>query len=60
MKVLIESIRAYSGYEGLIGDMTVITEAHLIGAFFGTATAIICMVNLRSKGNSGHSQIEVK
>ena len=60
VKVLIESIRAYSGYESLIGDMKVITEAHLIGAFFGTATAIICMVHLRSKGNSGHSQIEAK
>lgn len=60
VKVLIESIRAYSGYESLIGDMKVITEAHLIGAFFGTATAIICMVHLRSKGNSGHSKIEAK
>jgi rhomboid family GlyGly-CTERM serine protease len=41
-KVLIETIRAHFGYESMIGDMTVITEAHLIGVFFGTATAIIC------------------
>lgn len=43
LKVLVETTRANLGYENLIGDMTVITEAHLIGAFVGTITAIIGM-----------------
>ena len=59
-KVLIETIRAQSGYENLIGEMTVITEAHLIGVFFGTATAIICLTYFRDKGNSEHKQIEAR
>lgn len=49
VKVLVETLRAYVGYEGLIGDMTVITEAHLVGVFFGTAIGIIRMVLLRVK-----------
>lgn len=53
-KVLIETIRAQSGYEHRIGDMTVITEAHLIGAFIGTAVALIFLMYFRSKGNSEH------
>lgn len=47
MKVLAEAIHAYFGYESLIGDMPVITEAHLMGAFFGTVTALICMAHCR-------------
>ncbi|MFT7224045.1 MAG: rhomboid family GlyGly-CTERM serine protease [Cellvibrionaceae bacterium] len=54
-KVLIEAVRAHFGYESPIGDMTVITEAHFIGAFFGTTTAIICMTYLRGKGNPEHN-----
>lgn len=52
VKVLIEAIRADSGYEGLVGDMAIITEAHLIGAFFGTVTAFIYMSHWRGKGKS--------
>ncbi len=43
LKVLVETTRANLGYEYLIGDMTVITEAHLIGASIGTITAVIGM-----------------
>ena len=50
LKVLVEAIRSQLGYESLVGDMTVITEAHLIGAFFGTVTALICMAHCRRKG----------
>lgn len=57
VKVLVEAIRAHSGYESLVGDMTVITEAHLIGAFFGTITAFICMAFCRGKGKTGCRQI---
>ena len=60
MKVLIETIRAHSGYESLVGDMIVITEAHLIGAFFGTVTAFICMTHWRAKGKPGHRPIEAQ
>ena len=59
-KVLIETIRAQSGYESLIGDMTVITEAHLIGVLFGTMTAIICMAYFQVKGNSERKKIEAE
>ncbi len=44
LKVLAETIRAHLGYENIIGDMTVITDAHLVGAFIGTVMAIIGMV----------------
>ena len=43
LKVLAETTRTNLVYENLIGDMNVITEAHLIGAFIGTITAIIGM-----------------
>ena len=58
MKVLVEAIRAHFGYESLVGDMTVITEAHLIGAFFGTVAAFICMAHWRGKGKPERRQIE--
>ncbi|MCW9058877.1 MAG: rhombosortase [Gammaproteobacteria bacterium] len=51
LKVLIEAIRAHSGHETLVGAMTVITDAHLIGAFFGTVTAFICMAHWRMTSN---------
>ena len=51
VKVLVEAIRSHLGYESMVGDMTVITEAHLIGAFFGTVTALICMVYCQEKAN---------
>ena len=41
IKVLAETIRANLVYQNMIGNMTVITEAHLIGASIGTMTAII-------------------
>jgi len=44
LKVLVEATRANLGYEYLIGDMTVITEAHLIGVSTGTITAVVGMV----------------
>jgi rhomboid family GlyGly-CTERM serine protease len=50
VKVLLEVIRAHSGYETLVGDMTVITEAHLMGAFFGTVAVFICNEHWRGKG----------
>lgn len=43
-KVLIETIRSSLGYEYLIGDMNVIGDAHLIGAFVGTLAGIIVMM----------------
>ncbi len=49
LKVLAETTRANLGYENLIGDMTVITDAHLIGACIGTIAAIIGMVFWRGK-----------
>jgi len=58
VKVLVEVIRAHSGYESLVGDMRVITEAHLIGAFFGTVTAFICMAHWREKGKPERRQVE--
>lgn len=60
VKVLVEAILAHSGYENLVGDMTVITEAHLIGAFFGTVTAFICMAHLRGQGKPERGQIEAQ
>jgi len=60
VKVLVEAIRAHSGYESLVGDMTVITEAHLIGAFFGTVTAFICMAHWREKGKPERRQIDAQ
>tara|TARA_R110002167_G_scaffold366280_1_gene594253 strand:+ start:511 stop:1107 length:597 start_codon:yes stop_codon:yes gene_type:complete len=60
VKVLVEAIRAQSGYESLVGDMTVITEAHLIGAFFGTVTAFFYMAYWRGKHKSERRQIEAQ
>lgn len=60
VKVLVEAIRAHSGYESLVGDMTVITEAHLIGAFFGTVTAFLCMAYWRGKCKPERRQIEAQ
>lgn len=50
VKVLVEAVRSHFGYEKLVGGMAVITEAHLVGAFFGTVTAFICMLHWREKG----------
>ena len=44
LKVLAESTGTYLGYESLLGNMTVVTEAHLVGAFVGTITAILGFV----------------
>ncbi len=60
VKVLVEAIRAHSGYESVVGDMTIITEAHLIGACFGTVTAFICMAHWRGKDKPERRQIEVQ
>lgn len=60
MKVLVEAIRAHSGYENLVGDMTIITEAHLLGAFFGTVTAFICMAHWRGKGKPERRHVEAQ
>lgn len=58
IKVLVEAIRSHFGYENLVGDMAVITEAHLIGAFFGTVTALICIAHWRGKSKHKRRQIE--
>ena len=60
LKVLVEGIRAHSGYENLVGDMAVIIEAHLIGAFFGTVTAFIFMAHWRRQDKLEHRQIEAQ
>jgi len=44
LKVLAEAIGANAGTQNLIGDMTVVVEAHLIGVFIGTIAAIISMM----------------
>lgn len=58
VKVFVEAIRAYSGFESLVGDMIVITEAHLIGAFFGTLIAFIRIVHLRARSKPERRKIE--
>ncbi len=50
LKVLVETTRANLGYENLIGEMTVIDDAHLIGAFIGTVAAIIGVAYWRGNG----------
>ena len=45
-KVLFEMMRVYYGYESLSGGMRVITEAHLIGVFFGSGIAMIRILYL--------------
>ena len=60
VKVSVEAIRAHYGYVSLVGEMTVITEAHLLGAFFGTVTAFICMAHWRGKDKPERRQIEVQ
>jgi len=40
-KVLIETLRMNFGYQSFVGDMIVISEAHLIGVFYGTVSAFI-------------------
>ena len=59
-KVLIETLRTHSGYEHRLGDMTVITESHLIGVIIGTATAIIFRIHFRGNRNTGEKQIEAQ
>jgi len=49
IKVLNETMHLYSGYKNLVGDMLVISEAHLIGTIFGTITALICMAGYQEK-----------
>jgi rhomboid family GlyGly-CTERM serine protease len=44
IKVVVEMIQASMGYSTLIGDMRVISEAHLIGASIGTLAVVICLV----------------
>lgn len=41
LKVLFEVAGVNLGYENPNGDMSIITDAHLIGAFVGTVTGII-------------------
>ncbi len=41
LKVLSEAIGANLGYTNLLGDMNVITDAHLIGVFIGTVMGLI-------------------
>lgn len=41
LKVLIEVLRTALGYEQQMGDMVVITEAHLIGVIVGTVAAVM-------------------
>jgi len=60
VKVLVEAIRAHSGYVNMVGDMVIITEAHLIGALFGTVTAFICIAYWRGKGKPERRQIEAQ
>ena len=60
IKVLVETIRTHFGYENLVDDMTVITEAHLIGTFFGTITAFICIAHWRGGSKPERGQIEVQ
>jgi len=56
--VLTETIRANAGYENLLGDMTVIIEAHLVGVFVGTILAIICIVFWRENGQPERMQVD--
>jgi len=60
LKVLAETTGANLVYENLIGDMNVITDAHLIGAFIGTITAIIGMVFWRVIGQPEHIHKEAQ
>jgi rhomboid family GlyGly-CTERM serine protease len=54
LKVLVETTRTNLVYENLIGDMHVITDAHLIGAFVGTVAAIIGVVFWRGTAQPEH------
>ena len=49
LKVLVEAAWASQGYGNLIGDMTIISEAHLIGAVVGTIPAVIWGIIWRIK-----------
>ena len=42
-KVLLETVSTHSGYESLLGDIKIITEAHLVGVLIGTIVAIARM-----------------
>ena len=52
-KVLLEALHFRSGQENLLGDLTVISEAHLVGAFFGTLVAFVCLPYWRAKNKTG-------
>lgn len=54
LKVLGETTGTNLVYENFIGDMNVITDAHLIGAFIGTITAIIGVVFWRGTAQPEH------
>lgn len=41
LKVLVETSRVNLGYEYYMGDMMIVTEAHLLGVLIGTSAAII-------------------
>ncbi len=41
IKVLAEAVQGALGHAGLVGDMAVITQAHLMGASMGTITAVL-------------------
>lgn len=58
LKVLTETTRANLVYENMIGDMTVITEAHLIGASIGTMAAIMGLAFWRGTGQPERRKIE--
>ena len=60
VKVLLEAIGAHFGYVSLVGDMTVITEAHLIGAFLGTVTAFIRMAYWQGECESERREVEAQ
>jgi rhomboid family GlyGly-CTERM serine protease len=49
IKVLVEAVLAHSGHENFVGAMRMITEAHLIGTFFGAVTAFACMAHWKRK-----------
>ena len=54
LKVLVEWSGVNPGYGNLIGDMNVITDAHLIGALIGTLAGLIMARLLRYSDRAGY------
>lgn len=59
-KVLSEAWRASAGYQGELAGMTIVTQAHLVGAALGTLSGVVCLLALRTVGTSTAADLDAR